>query len=266
MDKGGSIQSVQSKEDIEMKEAAKGTEGLSESKHATKQLSEEEIERMAKEIGLEEEEVEDEDKEMGEEEVEEGRSDLLNALQDSRNALGLIKSILKNNEMVEEFKALPNKKKWWKLAKDANLAKRLIIAAGDVIEGRYWKGGDLEGKEGWKVVTKILLEAGDLESVKEASKAERIWRTTGASKGRGREEEGGGRKKDQRNEEAGRGKKEERGGGLKGGGKTGGSSTSYEGVTKESSGSVRGRGHFLDEGRQGKLVCGGTNQIGEEVK
>ena len=51
-----------------------------------------------------------------------------------------------------------------------------------MIEGRYWKGGDLEGKDGWRVEMEILLEAGDLERAKEASKAERIWRTTVASK------------------------------------------------------------------------------------
>ena len=109
--------------DTEMKEAGKATEGLAESKHAVKELSEKEIEEIVKGFGLQEEEVEDEDKEMGQEQ-EEGRSDLFNAAHDSRNALGLIKSILKNNEVVEEFRALPNKKKWWKPAKDANLAKR----------------------------------------------------------------------------------------------------------------------------------------------
>ena len=61
--------------DTEMKKAAKVTGGFTESKHPTKQLSEEEIERMAKEIGLEEEKVKKEDKEMEEEEEEE-RSDL----------------------------------------------------------------------------------------------------------------------------------------------------------------------------------------------
>ena len=40
----------------------------------------------------------------------------------------------------------------------------------------------MEGKDSWKVVTEILLEAGDLERVEEASKAERIWRMIGASK------------------------------------------------------------------------------------
>lgn len=40
----------------------------------------------------------------------------------------------------------------------------------------------MEGKEGWKVITKILLEAEDLERGKEISKAERICRTTSASK------------------------------------------------------------------------------------
>ena len=72
------------------------------------------------------------------------------------------------------MKALPNKKTWWKLAKDANLVKRLILAAGDIIEGRYWTEGDLEGKNGWKVVREILLEAGDLQRAKEASIAEKI--------------------------------------------------------------------------------------------
>lgn len=84
---------------------------------------------------------------MIEEEQEEERSDLFNEPQDSRNARCLIKSILNKKEVVEEYKALPNKKKWWKPVEDANLAKRLIFAAGDVIEGRCWKGRDLEGKD-----------------------------------------------------------------------------------------------------------------------
>lgn len=94
----------------------------------------------------------------------------------------LIKSILKNNKVVGEFKALPNKKKWKKPAKDTNLLKRLILAAGDDIEERYWKQSNLEGKDGWKAVTEILLEAGELERVKKAPKAERIWSMIGASK------------------------------------------------------------------------------------
>lgn len=51
-----------------------------------KQLSEEEIDQMVKEIGLEEEKIEDKDKKI-EEEEEEGRSNLFNTPQDSRNAL-----------------------------------------------------------------------------------------------------------------------------------------------------------------------------------
>ena len=132
---------LRKEKDTEMKEAWTATEGLAESKHAVKELLEKEIEEIVKEIGLEKEKPEDEDKEM-EQEEEDRRGDHFNAPQDSRNALGLIKSILKNNKVVEEFKALPNKKKWWKLAKDANLAKRLILLAGDVLEGSYWKGGD----------------------------------------------------------------------------------------------------------------------------
>ena len=41
--------------------------------------------------------------------------------------------------------------------------KRLLFVACDVIKGKYWKEGDLEGKDGWKVVTEMLLEAGDYE-------------------------------------------------------------------------------------------------------
>ena len=50
---------------------------------------------MVKEMGLEDEVVEDEDRKMEEEEdKDKGRSSLFNAPQDSRNALGLIKSIV----------------------------------------------------------------------------------------------------------------------------------------------------------------------------
>ena len=168
-------------EDLEMEEADKAARGLEGSKHVEKELMEKEIEEMVKEIRLEEEKIEDGDKEMGQEE-EDGSSDLFNAPHNSRSAVGLIKTILKHNKVVEEFRSLPNKKKCWELGKDTNLAKRLILAAGDVIEGRYWKGGDLDGKDGWKAVIEILLEAGDLERAKEASKAEGIRRTTGASK------------------------------------------------------------------------------------
>ena len=109
-------------EDLEMEEADKVTRGLEGSKHVVKELMEKEIKEMIKQIGLKEEKIEDKDKEMGQEE-EDGRSDLFNAPHDSRNASGLIRSILKTNEVVEEFRALPNNKKWWKPAKDANLAK-----------------------------------------------------------------------------------------------------------------------------------------------
>ena len=45
--------------DTEMKEANKTTKDRAESKHAIKELTEEEIKRIAKEIGLEEEKTED---------------------------------------------------------------------------------------------------------------------------------------------------------------------------------------------------------------
>lgn len=63
--------------DTEIKEAERTTQGLAESKHTVKKLTEEEMERMVKEISLEEERVEDNNKVM-EEEEEEGRSNLFN--------------------------------------------------------------------------------------------------------------------------------------------------------------------------------------------
>lgn len=72
--------------DTEIKEANKAAEGLAKSKHVVKDLLEEEAERMAREIGLEEDKIDKEDKEM-EEDKEERRSDLFNTPQDSSNAL-----------------------------------------------------------------------------------------------------------------------------------------------------------------------------------
>ena len=56
------------------------------------------------------------------------------------------------------------------------------MIGGDIIEARYSKEGDSEGKDGWNTVTEILLVARDVARVKEASKAARIWRTTGTNK------------------------------------------------------------------------------------
>ena len=50
--------------DIVMKKASKWTEGLAESKHAVKELSEKEIDDMKKEIELGEEKIKNEDKEI----------------------------------------------------------------------------------------------------------------------------------------------------------------------------------------------------------
>ena len=72
--------------DTEMKEASKPAEGLAESKHVVKQLLQEEIDKMAKEKGLEETELKELVKEM-EDDKKEGRSDLFNAPQDFRNPL-----------------------------------------------------------------------------------------------------------------------------------------------------------------------------------
>lgn len=59
-----------------------------------------------------------------------------------RNALGFNKIIVQNQIVVVEYKAIPNKTRWWKLARDGNLTKRLICTVEDIIEARYRKGVD----------------------------------------------------------------------------------------------------------------------------
>ena len=102
---------------------------------------------MAKEMWVDEKQAEVEDK-MIEEEEEDRRSNLFNELLNSRNALRIMKSMLNNNKMVEEFQGLLNKRKYWGTVKDINLVKGLIIVAGNVIERRYWKREDVEEKAG----------------------------------------------------------------------------------------------------------------------
>ena len=64
----------------------------------------------------------------------------------------MIRNILETNEVVEEFRVVPKKKKWKRPTKDTNLVRRLILAAGDVIRARYWKGVDVERKDKGKTV------------------------------------------------------------------------------------------------------------------
>lgn len=164
-----------------MKEVHKIKEGLLESRHVVKEMSKEEIDPMVKEIELEEEKVEEEDK-VREEQEEQGRNDLFNAPHNSSNALQVIKSIRKNKERVEEFRAFPNKKKQGTSTKDPNFTKRLALVAGDIIEWGQWKRGNPEDKDIQKAVMEILLVARDLEVAMEALKAVRIRRTSRTNK------------------------------------------------------------------------------------
>ena len=64
--------------DTEMKQATRIKENLADSKHEVKEMSEEEINEMAKERGLEKERTEEKDKAIEEEESE-GRSHLFSS-------------------------------------------------------------------------------------------------------------------------------------------------------------------------------------------
>ena len=148
---------------------------LYESKYVLKELIEEEKIEMVQEIKVKEEGEIKENKKIKEE--AEVKRELKHTLYKVRNRLNLYKLILENDVVVEEFKVLLNKEKQQKLAKDVNLAKRLIVAAGDVIEGRYWKGKDMERKDQQKAITELVIENNNMQLLRDISRAKRIWRT-----------------------------------------------------------------------------------------
>ena len=79
-----------------------------------------------------------------EEEEKDIRSDLSSVLYKAKNTFELITRILKNNKMVEELKAVLNKKNWCKPATDANVVKKLMAIAANVIKERYSKARNME--------------------------------------------------------------------------------------------------------------------------
>jgi len=129
----------------------KAPEELNVSKHAVKNLSYEEVKRVAKEMrmgnaGCEEDKEENEGM-RGEEEEE--KEIAWNQLCDNRTLADLIICIILNGRVMSAISELEKGKKWWKLAQDYRMAKGQVLAAGWKIEAELYAGGLGEGK-GWK--------------------------------------------------------------------------------------------------------------------
>ena len=88
--------------DIEMMKT-EVKKGLGDSKHMVKKLTKKEKAKMIEEIGILEEQNVGKDKVMKDEEKVR-KSDLFTILYDRMKALQLIRSMMKNNEVVGEFK------------------------------------------------------------------------------------------------------------------------------------------------------------------
>jgi len=129
----------------------KAPEGLNVSKHAVKELTIEEVKKMAKEMrtgnaGCEEDQEENAEME-GEE--EEKKEIAWNRSCDNRTLTDLIICIMLNGRVMVAISELEKGKKWWKSAQDYKAAKGQVLAAGWMIEGELYAGGLGKGK-GWK--------------------------------------------------------------------------------------------------------------------
>jgi len=127
----------------------KAPEGLNVSKHVVKELSYEEVKKIAKEmrtgnVGCEEDK--EENKEMREEEEKEIA---WNRPCDNRTLTDLIICIMLNGRVMTAISELEKGKKWWKSAQDYRTAKGQVLAVGWIIEAELYAGGLGEGK-GWK--------------------------------------------------------------------------------------------------------------------
>ena len=129
----------------------KAPEGLNVSKHAVKELTIEEVKKIAKEMrtgnaGCEEDREENEEM-RGEEEEE--KEIAWNRPCDNRTLTDLVICIMLNGRVMSAISELEKGKKWWKSAQDYKTAKGQVLAAGWMIEAELYAGGLGEGK-GWK--------------------------------------------------------------------------------------------------------------------
>ena len=125
---------------MEMKQAEQNRR-LQDSKYGLKKLTVKKKAEMGRESGLEVEMEAGEDKEIWDK--KENRKQTFRILHKGRKTLGVIKAIVQNTVVVEEFKAILSIKRQWKTAKDANLIESLILTAVDIIKRQNWKSGNM---------------------------------------------------------------------------------------------------------------------------
>ncbi|RPB21074.1 hypothetical protein L211DRAFT_851812 [Terfezia boudieri ATCC MYA-4762] len=75
-----------------------------------------------------------------------------------------VEAIRENAVTMREVNELHRDQKSWRSRRNANMARSLIVAGGECIEGGWCADGDGEGKGGW------------MEEVKRVAEAERYWR------------------------------------------------------------------------------------------
>ncbi|RPB20405.1 hypothetical protein L211DRAFT_870687 [Terfezia boudieri ATCC MYA-4762] len=147
-----------------------------EARHADKGLSEREVEEIAKGIveGLEEEaSSKEEDLEM---EEERGGKNVRSPWT-SREHRSIIFDMIENGLVLKEVGDLLPKERSWKSRRNANLARSLIVAYGECVEGGWCVDGDQSGKRGWKALLDMVVDKGDPDEIKRTVEEERLWRS-----------------------------------------------------------------------------------------
>ncbi|RPB20664.1 hypothetical protein L211DRAFT_870415 [Terfezia boudieri ATCC MYA-4762] len=84
---------------------------------------------------------------------------------DPREAMMIVYGIKANGEVLEEINALGLKERSWKSAKDTKVARDLIKAGGDYIEGGWYLDGNEAGSGGWKAISKEAVAKGDPQHI-----------------------------------------------------------------------------------------------------
>ncbi|RPB19245.1 hypothetical protein L211DRAFT_898222 [Terfezia boudieri ATCC MYA-4762] len=147
--------------------------GLKNSRHAVEELSEGEVEEIAKGIveGLGEKEEASSEEEDLEMEEERGGGKNVRSPWTSREHRGIIFDMIENGLVLKEVGELLPKERSWKSKRNANLARSLIVAYGEYVEGGWCMDGDQSGKGGWKALLDTVVNKGDLDEIKRMVKA-----------------------------------------------------------------------------------------------
>ncbi|KAF8434412.1 hypothetical protein BGX38DRAFT_1275512 [Terfezia claveryi] len=151
--------------------------GLEDSMHAVSGLTEEEVAGLMEDL-VEGQRPTKEDADM--EEVTDGTSGQggsWKAVFELRSELELVGAIRENAEVLRQIGELHREHRSWRSKNDANLARCILVANGDCIEGGWCADGDSKGKGGWRRLSELVIMEGIPGKVKAVVEAERHWRT-----------------------------------------------------------------------------------------